>query len=349
MFRTILVIILMFVFPYSSSFANSSEEYLKGEIISVTEENEQKKYSIEIFEGSLDGQRIEFPLDSALTDKTVDYKIGDKVLVSYIQTEMGEEVFQITDYLRTGPLCVLLLFFILLSLIVAGKKSLYSIIAMLLSFLVIFALILPEILNGKDPIIVATIGSVIIVPITFFLSHGFNKKTTVAILGTLVALLITVFFSVLFVNLTHLNGYASEEVLFLNNSELNLKGILLAGIIIGALGVLDDITISQSAIVFEMRGINKEASSLEIFFRSMRIGKDHIASMINTLVLVYAGASLPLLLLFVNDDRNFSEIVNMESISTEIVRTLVGSIGLMLAVPVTTFIACWWGDKRVRG
>ena len=270
-----------------------SEEYLKGTVVSVSEDNGQKIYTIDISEGSLSGQTIEYSSDSMLSDKAVDYKAGEKVVVSYIQSDSGENVYQITDHWRIPSINILLLIFILLSVIVAGKKSLYSIFAMILSFVVIFSLILPGILKGTDPVLIAILGSLIIVPITFYLSHGFNRKTTVAIMGTLVALLITGLFSVLFVNWAHLYGYSSEEVLYLNNTDLNLKGILLAGIIIGALGVLDDITISQSAIVFEMKDISKNASPLDIFFRSMRIGKDHIASMINTLVLVCAGASLP--------------------------------------------------------
>ncbi len=322
------------------------EEYLRGKISSVSEEEGVKTYSIDIFGGSLSGHTISYTDNPALSDKAIEYKVGEEVVVSYIPSDTGEDFYQINDYWRITPINILLLLFVVLSFIIAGKKSLYSILAMLLSFVVIFSLVLPGILHGADPVFIAILGSLIIVPITFYLSHGFNRKTTVAILGTLVALLVTGLLSILFVNLAHLNGYASEEVLFLNNTGLNLKGILLAGIIIGALGVLDDITISQSAIVFEMKDMNKDVSSLEIFLRSMRIGKDHIASMINTLVLVYAGASLPLLLLFVNDSRDFLAIVNMESISTEIVRTLVGSIGLMLAVPVTTFIACWWKDRK---
>ena len=342
--------ISLFLFSFMPAFAQTeaNEEYLKGKIVNVVTDNGETRYSIEIFEGSLESQTIEYSHNFELTDRDVDYEIGDKVVVSYIQSDSGEDIFQITDHWRVGSLNVLLLIFVLLSIVVAGKKSLYSIIAMLLSFVVIFSLVLPGILGGTDPVLIAILGSMIIVPITFYLSHGFNRKTSVAIVGTIIALIVTGLLSVLFVNWAHLYGYSAEEVLYLNGSDLNLKGILLAGIIIGALGVLDDITISQSAIVFEMIDMDGGASPLDIFFRSMKIGKDHIASMINTLVLVYAGASLPLLLLFVNDERNFLEIVNMESISTEIVRTLVGSIGLMLAVPVTTFIACWWNNKKTE-
>ncbi len=188
----------------------------------------------------------------------------------------------------------------------------------------------------------------IIIPITFYLSHGFNKRTTIAIVGTIIALTITGILSVIFSNLAHLSGAESEEVLFLqgmNNTTYNLKGLLLAGILIGTLGIMDDITISQTSIVHQLYDLKKDISTKELFKRSLELGRDHIASMINTLILVYAGASMPLLLLFLSDDRTFSEVISLEVVSTEIVRTLVGSIGLILAVPITTYLACYFVKK----
>ncbi len=127
---------------------------------------------------------------------------------------------------------------------------------------------------------------------------------------------------------------------------MNMKGLLLAGIIIGVLGVLDDITISQSAIVFQLKAANEKLKFKELYLRAMSVGQDHISSMVNTLILVYTGAALPLLLLFINNPRPFSEVVNYEIIADEVVRTLVGSIGLILAVPITTVIASWIAAKR---
>lgn len=339
--KKIIIGILLLLFSFAPVFAQTvpQEEYLKGKIVDVTTEDGATKYSIEIFEGSLKDQTIEYVHNSELSDKDIEYKEGDKVVVSYNEIEGEGPVFMITDYWRVSSLNFLLVLFLVLAIIIAGKKAIYSFAGMLLSFVVIFSLILPGILKGQDPVLIAILGSLLIIPITFYLSHGFNKKTTVAVLGTVVALVVTGLLSYLFVELAHLNGYASEEVMFLGGESFNIKGILLAGFIIGALGVLDDITISQSAIVFELADVNKDMGFLELFLRSMRIGKDHIASMINTLVLVYAGAALPLLLLFVSDNRDALEILNMEMMATEVVRTLVGSIGLILAVPVTTVIA----------
>ncbi len=346
--KKLIIGIFLLVSSFTPLLAQSEpqEEYLKGKIVDVTREDGSIKYGIEISEGSLKNQTIEYIHNSELSDKNVEYKEGDKVVVSYNEIAGEGPVFMITDYWRVNSLNFLLILFLVLAVLIAGKKAISSFVGMLLSFVVIFSLILPGILKGQDPVLIAILGSLLIIPITFYLSHGFNKKTTVAVLGTIIALVVTGLLSYLFVELAHLNGYASEEVMFLGGENFNIKGILLAGFIIGALGVLDDITISQSAIVFELVDVNKEMGFLELFFRSMRIGKDHIASMINTLVLVYAGAALPLLLLFVSDNRDVLEILNMEMMATEVVRTLVGSIGLILAVPVTTVIAAGLSQKE---
>ena len=167
-------------------------------------------------------------------------------------------------------------------------------------------------------------------------------------MGTLIALIITGILSSVFVEAARLTGFASEEAGFLRVARqmINIKGLLLAGIIIGVLGILDDITISQSAIVFQLKEANKKLKFNELYKRAMNVGQDHISSMVNTLVLVYAGASLPLLLLFIDNPQPFFEVINYEIIADEIVRTLVGSIGLILAVPITTLIAALVSNKK---
>ncbi|MCG2686467.1 YibE/F family protein, partial [Candidatus Parcubacteria bacterium] len=212
----------------------------------------------------------------------------------------------------------------------------------------IFKFILPQISAGRDPILVAIVGSLLIIPLTFYLSHGLNRKTTTAVLGTLAALLITGILAKIFTEATHLTGYASEEAAFLQvikEGTINIKGLVLAGIIIGVLGILDDITVAQAAVVQQLKKANPQLKSSQLFTQAMGVGQDHIASMVNTLVLVYAGASLPLLLLFVDNPLPFSQVINYEIIAEEIVRTLVGSIGLIAAVPITTFLASQ-GPKR---
>ena len=336
-------------------------EYFKAKVIEVAEENTlegnnqfYQKLNVQINSGSKKGEEILIENQSSSFAQVNKYKKGDNVYVSYSKNDDGSEVFFITDYIRTDKLNYLFVLFLVLALLIARKFAFFSIAAMGITFLVIFWFVLPQIRDGKDPVLIAILSSIIIIPITFYLSHGFEKKTTIAMAGTFIALIITGLLSHFFVNLTRLTGTASEEALFLqtvSEQSYNLKGLLLAGILIGTLGVMDDITVAQTSIVFQLHDLKKDLSFKELFQRSLVVGKDHISSMINTLVLVYAGASLPLLLLFLEIPRPVEEILNYELLSTEIVRTLVGSIGLILAVPITTYLAVLSvkkQDKNIR-
>jgi len=312
------------------------EEFFEGRVENILEENENyQKLEILITKGSGKGEKIEIEIGGEFQKVgQIKYRVGDEVIVS----SFG----YITDFVRRQPLLWLFAIFAALVLAIGKLWGLSSLLGMGFSFLIIFKIILPQILAGRDPVLTTILGSLLIIPATFYLSHGFNKKTTIAVTGTLISLIIAGILSKIFVELTHLTGYASEEAAFLQIAQggaVNIKGLLLAGIIIGVLGVLDDITIAQAVVVEQLRHANPNLKPQEIFKRAMRIGQDHIASMVNTLVLVYAGASLPLLLLFVNNPHPLSEIVNYEIIAEEIVRTLVGSIALIMAVPITTFLA----------
>ncbi len=316
--------------------APAQEEFLEGRVVGVLEENENyQKLEVLITKGSLKDKKIEVEVGGEFQKVgQVKYKVGDEVVVS----SLG----YITDFVRRRPLLWLFAIFAALAVIIGRWWGLSSLLGMGVSFLVIFKIILPQILDGRDPILVTILGSLLIIPLTFYLSHGLNKKTTIAVGGTLISLITAGILSKIFVELTHLTGYASEEAAFLQITQggvLNIKGLLLAGIIIGVLGVLDDITIAQAAVVEQLRYANPNLKPSELFKRAMRVGQDHIASMVNTLVLVYTGAALPLLLLFVNNPHPFAEVVNYEIIAEEIVRTLVGSIALILAVPITALLA----------
>lgn len=277
-----------------------------------------------------------------------EYQVNDKVILTETKTSAGRQLF-ISDYVRRDPLIWLLILFVVVVVIVARKRGLFSLLGMLLSFLVIFGYILPNISQGKDPILVAITGSLIIIPLTFILSHGLNRKTFTAIGATLVTLIFTGLLAVLFIELTKLTGFSSEEAAFLQLGKkglLEMKGLLLAGIIIGVLGVLDDITVAQAAVVFQLKKTDPGLGFVKLYRQTMQVGHDHISSMVNTLVLVYAGASLPLLLLFINNPRPLSFIINYEFIAEEIVRTLVASIGLVMAVPLTTLFASYIATNR---
>ena len=187
----------------------------------------------------------------------------------------------------------------------------------------------------------AVTGALAIALVTIPLAHGLGAKSMAALLGTAASLLLTAVLAVLFTELTHLTGLSSEEAIFLQlgQADLSLEGLLLAGIVIGALGVLDDVTISQASTVLALRRANPALGFGELFGRALQVGRDHVSATVNTLVLAYVGASLPALLLFSAADLGVAEVVNFEIVAKEIVATLVGSIGLVAAVPITTALA----------
>lgn len=306
--------------------------------------------SIQTIEVELqDGTKITTTVERLIEDSSFPYKVGNSVVVSQSDLISGEPTYYINDFVRRPALALAFGLFVFLVLLVARGNGVRALAGLVTSFAVIFYFILPYIQAGHDPITVAIIGSLFIILISFYLSHGFSSKTTVAVMGTFFALIATGLLAYLFTQMARLTGFATEEVAFLQTlkgSGFNAKGIMMAGIIIGTLGVLDDITISQASIVKELIRANPKLGKMQLFARAMNVGKDHIASLVNTLVLVYTGTALPLLLLFMDNQFPLIQIINFEVIAEEIVRTLVGSIGLVLAVPLTTIIAVYWKQLR---
>ncbi len=276
------------------------------------------------------------------------YREGDQLVINYNRMDDGQEIFIIADYVRRDGLLILFIVFAAVAILVGRWHGLMSLLGMAITFIVIFKFLLPQISSGSDPVTVSIIACIFMAPLTFYLSHGLNKKTTIAIISTIVTLIVTGLMANYFLTFTHLSGFASEEAGFLQSlypGEINIRSLLLAGIIIGGLGIFDDITVSQAAIVAELKNSLPKADFKELYLKAMKIGHDHIASLINTLVLIYTGAAMPLLILFVKTPRPFTEIINYESISEEIVRTLIASTGLILAVPITTFLAAYIYNK----
>lgn len=276
------------------------------------------------------------------------FEIGDTVII--LTANDGQPY--IGDFIREKPLLILAAIFVILVLLITRLQGLFSIFGMIFSFIVIFQLILPLILNGFSPLLAAIIGSALIIPANFYLSHGFSRKTSVAVAATLITLTVSSLLAVFFADLVHLSGTASDEVSLLSldvAAKIDLKGLLLAGMILSLLGILDDITIAQASIVQQLKGAKNRISFRELFHRAMHVGRDHIASLVNTLILVYAGASLPLLLLFLDHSQTLASVINYEFLAEEITRTLIGSIGIVLAVPLTTLFAALVLGKAKSG
>ncbi len=268
--------------------------------------------------------------------------VGDRVMVSISKTPDNVVNAYFVDFVRAVPIFWLTVIFSVAIIVISRWKGVRALLSMVFSLYVIIEHIIPHILNGEDPLWVSIIGSIILLGVTLYLTYGWNLKTHSSVISMVLVLLLTGALSALFVVFTRLNGTGDENVMFLTQmmeTPINLRGLLLGGMIIGALGVLDDLVTTQAAAVFELHHANPNFGFRALYNSAMRIGQDHVAATVNTLVLAYAGASLPMLLMFSLGHGNYGTIINFSFIAEEVVRTLVGSLGLIAAVPFTTAIA----------
>ncbi len=276
------------------------------------------------------------------TDETGDtYAEGQRVRLARVEIDGDDDTWFVSDFRRGGALAALVAIFVLAVLAFGRFQGLRALIGLALTFVVIIGFIVPAILDGADPVAVALAGGVAIMVLTLYLAHGLGPKTTAAVVGTTGALVVTVGLGSAFVELAALTGFTSEEARLANVEVggLSLQGLLLAGIIIGALGVLDDVTMSQASTVFALRRADPETGFRHLFGEALSVGRDHVAATVNTLFLAYAGAALPLLILFTTGAVPLGEAVTSEVVAVEIVRTFVGSLGIIAAVPLTTALA----------
>lgn len=277
-----------------------------------------------------------------MVDETGDtFAPGQAVELDVMDQPDQPTTYAVSDFQRGRPLLLLTALFVGAVLAFSRLQGLRALLGVALTLLVIAGFVVPAILDGGNPVLVALVGAVTIMVTTLYLSHGYSQKTTAAVVGTVVALALTAALAVTFVSAASLTGLASEDARLANVTVggLSLQGLLLAGIIIGALGVLDDVTMSQSSTVFELARANPAARFAELVRGALNVGRDHITATVNTLFLAYAGAGLPLLILFATSDEALSGILTSELVAVEVVRALVGSLGLIAAVPITTALA----------
>ncbi|MDP2691138.1 MAG: YibE/F family protein [bacterium] len=355
----------LLVISHSQAFAQEEittptyrDDYYRGQVTKILDEHDTEvmgdhqitqKLLVEITEGPEKGKEVE--IDQPVTSSQPDdlkFRIGDTVVVLRNQ-EFDQPLYYIMDQYRLPSLIWLFGVFFILTIIFAGWTGLTALIGLAFNLLVIVSYIIPQIIAGENPLVVSFIGGVGIALVSLYFAHGFNKRTSIALVGTLSTLVIALPLSMLFVGVSRLTGVGTEEAFFLQLGTLgniNLKGLLLGGIMIGVLGVLDDVTTAQSAAVEELKKANPRLGFGELYRRGLSIGKEHITSLINTLALAYVGASFPVLLIFHVSQQPVWAILNSEFIAEEIVRTLVGSVALILAVPITTALAAWYFGKQ---
>jgi uncharacterized membrane protein len=292
------------------------------------------------------GRRIQLQL-SAVQGFDPDLDPGDEILVTKGakpppgQAPVAGSEYAFYDFQRGTPLAVLAIAFVLIVLVFARLRGALSLLGLGASLALVLVFVVPAILDGSSPIAVAIVGALAVALITVPLAHGLGPKTLAAVLGTAASLLLTALLALIFTKATHLTGFSNEEAAFLDlaGADISLEGMLLAGMVIVALGVLDDVTVSQASTVLALRSANPSLRFGGLFRLAQRVGRDHVSATVNTLVLAYVGAALPVLLLFSSSDLSFGQALSTETVATQIVGTLVGSIGLIAAVPLTTALA----------
>ncbi|MFB7448016.1 YibE/F family protein [Streptomyces sp. NPDC056194] len=297
-----------------------------------------EKATVEVTTGPDQGRRF---VEIVQPDAPRQLDEGQGVVVAYAPDAPHDLQYSVTDVNRKLPLALLAGIFAVAVVVVGRMRGVMALVALAVSFLVLTYFILPAILEGSNPLVVAVVGSSAIMLIALYMCHGLSARTSVAVLGTLISLLLIGLLGSLFVGWTSLSGNTDDYTGLIHGlyPEIDMSGLLLAGIIIGSLGVLDDVTVTQTSAVWELHQADPGMGPRGLYRAGIRIGRDHIASVVNTLVLAYAGAALPLLLLFSIAQSSMGTVANSELVAEEIVRTLVGSIGLVASVPVTTALA----------
>lgn len=275
------------------------------------------------------------------------FEVSDTVRVAEVRYGTAEPVYSVVDFERRSPMIWLALAFVVLVLVFGRLRGALSLVGLAASLGIVLVFIVPAILDGRPPLAVALVGSMAVMLITIALAHGLGPKSLAAILGTTFSLVLVGVLAVVFTGLTNLTGFSSEEatLLAVGGSDISLSGLLIAGIIIGALGVLDDVTISQASTVMALRAADPGQSFRGLYARAIEVGRDHVSATVNTLVLAYVGSSLPILLIFGSGQLGLVDAANLEIVAKEIVATLVGSIGLIAAVPITTALAVLLADR----
>ena len=297
--------------------------------------------SVRLTSGPDKGDTFELEIQDSVTSVVLDD--GDKIVLNHV-TDAGvpdDLRYSFADFQRKTPLVLLVALFIIAVIALGRVQGLRALLGLAVSLLVLVQFVIPSILDGNDAVLVALVGAALVMLAALYLAHGVNERTTTAVVGTFLSLGLTGLLATVFVGLADITGLADEDarILTIATEQIDIRGLLLGGIIIGALGVLDDVTVTQVSAVWELHFAAPEKGPRELYRAALRIGRDHIASTVNTLVLAYAGASLPLLVLFVQAERGLVDVLTGETLASEIIRTLVGSIGLVAAVPITTAIA----------
>lgn len=332
------------------------QERVRAEVLEVLDEDERRimgtdatttvqTLRIELLGGQREGEVVRFEND------VTELAVGNVIFVNRLVGQDGVEYFAFKDIERRPQLLVVSFLFVALVLFFARWQGARALLSLTLSIGAILFVLVPLLLAGYSPALVALGVSGIVLALTLFVTHGVNPRSVIAFAGTLTAVAVTCAIAAISVTTMRMTGFSSDASVYLNFSTggmLDFTGLLLGSIIIGLLGVLDDVSITQASVVQELRGANRSLGARELYARAIRVGRDHVGSLVNTLALAYVGAALPLVMLLARTESSFFLTINQEIVAAEVLRIMIGSIGLILAVPLTTAAAAWYfKDKEV--
>ncbi|MGW6283022.1 YibE/F family protein [Kribbella sp. NPDC055071] len=343
---TAAVILMIVMWPGGGVKVSSYQTHTaRGEILSLKACADAKdqcdEASVKISNGDDKGKLAPVQVPKA-GQVPIPVKVGETIMLG-VQSNAKTiaDRYQYIDHDRTKPLLLLTVIFAIAVVALSRWRGFAALIALAVTAVMLTQFILPAILKGSNPLVVAVVGGAVIMAIALFLTHGINAESSIALSGTIAALGLTVVLGWFFTKICQLSGLASDGASAAKQfaPNLNLSGLLVAGMVIGALGVLDDVTVTQAAAVWELSAANPAANRRELVGAGLRIGRTHVASVVNTLVLAYAGAAMPILITFAIQGLPVSYVLSTETVAMEIVRGLVGSLGIIAAVPLTTALA----------
>jgi len=351
-----LTAIILFQTPiiHAQELHNDFQERIAAEVLEVVSEYEREitgteakatvqEVRVVLREGERAGEVVRFE------NELVTLEPGDHIFVNHMMPLGGDEYYSYADFERRPVLIFIALSFVILLLVLSGWQGVRALLSLGVSIAAILFLLVPALLAGWDPALASVGIAGAILAVVFFGTHGFTLRSKIAFFGTFGAVIVTGLIAWVSSEMMRLTGFSSDASVYLNfatNGTLDLSGLLLGSIIIGILGVLDDVSITQASVVEQLKYANTTLRFKELYQRAIKVGRDHIGSLVNTLALAYVGVSLPLILLYAKADSPLWQTLNQEVVAAELLCIIVGSIGLILAVPATTAVAAWYYERN---
>lgn len=313
---------------------------------------QKEVYDIEFRSGSRKGAHQTISSDVESNPYQIDPKPGDSVVVLIQPSDQGDQYY-LEGFDRRFPLTILIALFVLTLFVLAGWQGLKVAVSIILSVLIIGWVLIPSFLRGANPVPIAMALSTILIFLTTGMSVGWNRKAAVTAIGSLGGVIVAYFISLIFSDWSHLSGLSTEDdrLFFSQNPNLNPRGLLFAGIIVAAMGVVEDVAVSIASGVEEVSKVNRHLTFKELFRAGMVVGKDHMSALANTLIFAYVGGSLSTLLLYTQYGGSWLKFLNFDAVTDEVIRSMAGTIGLVFTVPITALLAAWFafkGNARVK-